>query len=88
MINSAAQAFVDFNRQVTEQAQNSSIPGRKGLAPREITAPRLGLEVDWVPARRMLDTGSPGRWVTIVLSCRPGATGLLPAALALARAAA
>ena len=71
-INTASQALVDFHRYVDEAVQNSSVPGQKGLAPKQVTAPELGPEVDWVSARHMLDTAVPGRWLTVTVQCAAG----------------
>ena len=65
-INTAPQAFTDFDRWVVETAQNSSARG-PAFAPVEVDG--IGVEADWVPGTRLFETAEPGRWVVVSLVC-------------------
>jgi hypothetical protein len=83
-INTAPQAFTDFNRWVVETTQNAG-SGPVGHAPEQING--IGLLADWVPATLLFETATQTRWIAVQLTCMSPAPKDLALATDLAQAA-
>lgn len=83
-VDTAPQAFKDFNRWVVETTQNAG-GGPPGHAPEQIN--RIGVLADWVPATQLFETGTEDHWITVQLSCKSSDAQALQLAEALAKAA-
>ncbi|MCW2550161.1 MAG: hypothetical protein JWN96_4621 [Mycobacterium sp.] len=83
-INTAPQAFKNFNRWAVETTQNAGAGPGPGLAPEQING--IGVLADWVPATQLFETATETRWIAVQLTCAPGERKALLLAEALARA--
>jgi hypothetical protein len=83
-IDTAPQAFTDFDRWVVETTQNAG-SGPAGHAPEQVNG--IGLLADWVPATQLFETGTETRWIAVQLTCPAADAKALGLAEALARSA-
>jgi hypothetical protein len=69
-VNTAPNAFRDFQRWSVETAQTADQSSRSTASQHPVTVSGLGIEADWVPASRLLEAATLDTWIAVSLQCR------------------